>query len=599
MPDLKTLETAVEKLRVGLETTWDAGSGCWRGRLADSAVSTAVAALAMSLLPQDRRYLEDAVEWLCENTNADGGWGDTVQSPANLSAVLLARAAIINSGLQNSATRRALADSQKWLQQKLPTFDTSGIVAAILDFYGRDLTFSAPILTVSMLSGALGEDAAVWRQIPALPFEASLLPARFFSLLRLPVVSYAIPALIAVGIAHTRHLPPANPLLRRLRQHSIRPALRKLQKLVPEGGGFLEAAPLTAFVAFCLGRSGFIGHEVVTRGLEFLRRTVRSNGSWPIDTDLSTWVTSLAVKGLSRGRGLSPALRKRLSRYYSDCQTKKINVFTGAAPGGWSWTRLSGGVPDADDTAGALTALAFLRDANADAEVLAGLRWLLNLINSDGGVPTFCRGWGYLPFDRSCPDISAHALQAFALWLGRTDKAMQSRLEVAISGILKYLERSRDGDGVWSPLWFGDQDAPEQKNRVYGTAVVLEALSHLPESRVQHLCRPATAWLLRARNSDGGFGGEPQTPAKIETTARALSSLVAVQATPAELAPTLTYLLQAVAGDPHRLPSAPVGMYFASLWYDEQLYPQVFALDALAACLETNVCLESAGGKNA
>ncbi len=39
-----------------------------------------------------------------------------------------------------------------------------------------------------------------------------------------------------------------------------------------------------------------------------------------------------------------------------DCQHRVRHPFTGADPGGWGWTDLSGAVPDADDTAGALLA---------------------------------------------------------------------------------------------------------------------------------------------------------------------------------------------------------------------------------------------------
>jgi hypothetical protein len=31
---------------------------------------------------------------------------------------------------------------------------------------------------------------------------------------------------------------------------------------------------------------------------------------------------------------------------------------------------------------------------------------------------------------------------------------------------------------------------------------------------------------------------------------------------------------------------APIGLYFASLWYDEKLYPTTFYLEALARILE-------------
>ena len=39
------------------------------------------------------------------------------------------------------------------------------------------------------------------------------------------------------------------------------------------------------------------------------------------------------------------------------------------------------------------------------------LDWLIHLQNRDGGWPTFCRGWGALPFDRSGCDLTAHVLR--------------------------------------------------------------------------------------------------------------------------------------------------------------------------------------------
>ena len=75
-------------------------------------------------------------------------------------------------------------------------------------------------------------------------------------------------------------------------------------------------------------------------------------------------------------------------------------------------------MPDADDTSAVLIALHSLASPD-DATLVAacaGVRWLLDLQNRDGGMPTFCRGWGSLPFDRSCHDLTAHALRAIAAW---------------------------------------------------------------------------------------------------------------------------------------------------------------------------------------
>ena len=40
------------------------------------------------------------------------------------------------------------------------------------------------------------------------------------------------------------------------------------------------------------------GHAVVGKGVEFLKGSVRKDGSWPIDTNLASWVTTLAVNSL-------------------------------------------------------------------------------------------------------------------------------------------------------------------------------------------------------------------------------------------------------------------------------------------------------------
>ena len=163
----------------------------------------------------------------------------------------------------------------------------------ILAHYKKDYTFSVPILAMCGLCGVPGEDA--FNHIPQLPFELSLLPRRFYRLLNLSVVSYAIPALVAVGIVIFKKK-KSNLFWRIIRKFSIKTALRILHKMLPESGGFLEAIPLTAFVALSLINSGFAETEVVKKGIGFLKRTQREDGGWPIDVDLSTWVTSLSVK---------------------------------------------------------------------------------------------------------------------------------------------------------------------------------------------------------------------------------------------------------------------------------------------------------------
>ena len=63
----------------------------------------------------------------------------------------------------------------------------------------RILIFRAPILAMCALCGRLGSGADAWRWVAPLPFELGACPHRWLQWLRLPVVSYALPALIAIG----------------------------------------------------------------------------------------------------------------------------------------------------------------------------------------------------------------------------------------------------------------------------------------------------------------------------------------------------------------------------------------------------------------
>ncbi|MEJ7595585.1 MAG: hypothetical protein WKF77_29065 [Planctomycetaceae bacterium] len=47
-------------------------------------------------------------------------------------------------------------------------------------------------------------------------------------------------------------------------------------------------------------------HVVTQRCLQFIEASVLEDGSWPIDTNLTTWVTTLSVNALGERQGVSP-----------------------------------------------------------------------------------------------------------------------------------------------------------------------------------------------------------------------------------------------------------------------------------------------------
>jgi squalene-hopene/tetraprenyl-beta-curcumene cyclase len=566
-----------------------APAGHWEGRLSSSALSTAVAVAALALADETAHAaaIREGIAWIAGHANADGGWGDTADSPSNLSTTLLAAAALHRAGTSAAAAdarRRAMG----WVGRAAGGTDPAAVSAAIARAYGDDRTFAVPILAFCAAAGLWDDDA--WRHVPPLPFELAALPHAWFRHLRLPVVSYAIPALVAIGLLRHRRRPLRPRLLAALRERAAAPALRVLRSMQPPDGGFLEAPPLTGFVTVGLTAAGLRDHPVVADAVRFLLASRRADGSWPIDTDLATWLTTRAIDALAAGglldRALAPADRAGPLDWLLAQQTRVEHPFTQAAPGGWGWTDRAGAVPDADDTAGALVALDALApdDPDALAGAAAGARWLLDLQNRDGGIPTFCRGWSRMPFDRSCPDLTAHALRAWAAWRPRLDDALRRRIDRATARARAYLVDAQDADGFWTPLWFGNQSAPGASNPVYGTAQTLLAAPPndlATEVPLRAAARRAANALLEARGADGGWGGAPGVAPTVEETALALRALLP-HAPREDLAPSARFLCDRVPEDGLPAP-APIGLYFAKLWYSERLYPVVWPLAALGA----------------
>lgn len=550
-------------------------AGTCEGRLSDSALAAALAALALELAGRHATARRGR-EWLTTHQNADGGWGDTVDSPSNLATTLLTLCALNG----HDHAQRHIESARAWIARRAGGLEPAQIARAVAEFYGADRTFSAPILSVCAVTGLLGADRyEAWRNVPPLPFEAARLPHALYKWIRLPVVSYALPALITIGLARHRNHPNAFTPWRRLRDASAPHALRELRRMQPDSGGFLEAIPLTAFVAINLIAAKETDCAALGACLDFLEQSQRADGAWPIDINLATWTTSLAARALllAPGHALPEQWQRQTRDYLLQAQQRGVHPFTQAAPGGWGWTHLPGSVPDADDTSAALLALHALPDAPLDA-IHAGLQWLLDLQNSDGGIPTFCRGWANLPFDRSCPDITAHALTAFTVWEPSMPK-IAGRLRRAIRRATTYLARAQRPDDTWLPLWFGNQNAADHHNPVFGTARVLESLTHLADPAVQPLIASAERWLAEAQNPDGGWGGAPSLPSSIEETALALSALAPL-AEPAVLDRGLHFLRERTQ-NATEFPAVPIGLYFSSLWYSERLYPLIFTVQAL------------------
>ncbi|MBI1902866.1 MAG: squalene--hopene cyclase [Planctomycetia bacterium] len=709
-PDTSRLQAALDTARTALLEQREL-AGSWTGELSSSALSTATAVSALAVYhrhaPADadkhlgadwQERLSEKVmaglNWLAAAQNPDGGFGDTDRSLSNVATSMLAQAAF----------HLTVVPSRKGdILERLEHYIASqGGVAGVRARYGKDKTFAAPILANAALAGLVS-----WESVPALPLELACFPQGWYRFLKLPVVSYAVPALVAIGLVRLEHRPPRFPLLGWFRRRLVDRALHVVEEMLPRSGGFLEATPITSFVVMSLAASGKADHVVTQKGVGFLLNSALADGSWLIDTNLATWNTTLALSALTplgdsndvaergafalqivtpegqrhaaatetsvqdkdvqsappsvtdtavrsgaalRDDRLDEVHRESLLEWLLSCQHRQEHRYTGAPPGGWAWTDLSGGVPDADDTCGALLALSrWPRPASDDERILdaacAGCRWLLDLQNRDGGWPTFCRGWGTMPFDRSATDLTAHALRALWAWKDRLRahrprdrKLSAGHVDRAMTRGFAYLARSQRDDGCFVPLWFGNQYDPREENPVYGTARVLLAYRDLNRLDAPAAKR-AVAWLVCHQNADGGWGRQflredleaaaailrqddlaassrraadapkrprkpPEAVSSVEETALAVEALLGASgpsrasseheapAVGAALRRGLDWLVESVESNRWR-ECSPIGFYFAKLWYYEKLYPMIFTVSALQAAMRCPAFLPS------
>ena len=617
----------------------------WTGTLSPSALSTATAVSAMSSIlihsvssPQSRSVADGqirhcitaGIQYLQSQQNEDGGFGDTDRSHSNIatSYLVLAASALAGQAIGSTLTPDTIVALEKYIEQM-------GNLNALRERYGTDKTFVVPILTNMAIAGLVP-----WKTVAALPFEAAVFPQSMYRMLQMPVVSYAIPALVAIGQTRHFHGPKAFFPIRLIRTAAIGRSMSVLEKMQPQSGGYLEATPLTSFVVMSLAVTKRADHKVSSRGLEFLKDSMNEDGSWPIDTNLATWVTSLSMNALAA----DPAddrvwCTAELADWHLGCQHEVRHPFTGAEPGGWGWSDLSGAVPDSDDTPAAILALDHMKSSLDDVRkqrcekaIKAGRGWLLRLQNRDGGWPTFCRGWGKLPFDRSSNDLTAHALRALAV---NDISAAEAGTARHITSATRFLEKNQEPDGSWLPLWFGNQDRAGESNPVYGTSRVL--LAATSGSLASGALRAGCQYLVNNQNSDGGWGGggsvapwlkknqfdEFDFVSSVEETALAVEALATValcgqnsslqlmdedtkrdkmseterfnaqsgghhggtKAMSLAIIRGVEFLLDSVDQKRHRLPW-PIGFYFAKLWYHERLYPLIFTTGALGKYLQ-------------
>lgn len=540
------VETAIEAAASALFAVQRA-DGSWEDHLPSAAISTATSVVALHYADRDgsAELIEAGLRWIRRNQLPEGGWGDAPGVPATLPASAFAVASLAMLDRDRSA-----AD----IDRALNWINSQGGMAAVAD--PQRCALHVLCLQFLALAGLYDQD-----RIRPMPAMVALLPRRFRR-----KVSFVVPVILSWTVMQRRtwRFPPLTKAILRLAELRALAYFDELTALEPPGGGSQESPLLVSMICFAFARAG-VRPDLMRRGVDYLRKTVRPDGSWAINRDLEFSATAFVSMGL-QDSGFTRDERLARTREWMRASQRTVPFPpTGCPPGAWAWS-MESGWPNSDDTANALVALAGAETGPGDARMRAGVRWLLAMQNRNGSWSCFSRD-NHVALDAPCAVITSHAVTALRRAAGMTVR------DKPVARAVRWFGRVQQADGSMSCLWYRESTA--------GTARVLDVLGQLGLGE-QETARRCRDWLLCTQNDDGGWGDGHGAASSAEETAWALTGLLSASAPPDQdaVARAAAWLTE------HQLPGGlweptVLGVYFLDLWYSDDLLAAGYALQAL------------------
>jgi squalene-hopene/tetraprenyl-beta-curcumene cyclase len=521
-PDVQAAIDAAQAYLLGKQDP----SGCWSSELiGDSTLESDAVMLMHFLRDVDPDRQEGLLRHVLSQQNADGGWSIYRGGPSDPNATLKAYFALRLSGRPDSDPAVGRARER------------------LLRLGGIEACNSYSKFYLAMFG------LYDWNRLPSMIPELMLLPASpvLVNLYRISAWTRTIvvPMLLLFALRprvpvsfNLRDLqiphPPAG--ARSFRQgfwravfkfadrvmalYNRRPsdllrrvAMRKAERWVverartPGGLGAIYPPMLNTVMAFhALGYGK--DHPDFAKALrDFRELEIHERGLIRVQPCFSAvWDTAWAVHALARG-GTSDAsaVRRGADWLYGkqvfETGDWKVNCRTGK-PGGWAFEHDNPFYPDTDDTSAVLMGLHFA-GRSREPGFAAGVRWLRNMQNPDGGWGAFDRNVNlevleHLPWadhnallDPSTADLTGRILETFGYLGHRRDEAFMARA-------IQYLRRAQEPDGSWFGRW--------GVNYIYGTWQVLVGLSAAGVDPSDPSIRSGAGWLRSVQNPDGGWG---------------------------------------------------------------------------------------------
>ncbi|MFC7393981.1 prenyltransferase/squalene oxidase repeat-containing protein [Scopulibacillus cellulosilyticus] len=375
-----------------------------------------------------------------------------------------------------------------------------------------------------------------------------------------------------------------------------KPAIKKAESYMLKGieadGTLFSYASATFFMIYAFLALGYDSHsrhlQNAVAGLKSL--LFKIDEDCHIQNSSSTiWDTALFSYALQEA-GLSiddPAIlssAKYLLSFQKDYRTE----------GGWGFSENNSSLPDIDDTQAALRAISrFTLDHNEYRKAWnAGVKWLLDMQNDDGGWGSFDKNTHQsiitlLPIenlkdtfiDPSTADLTGRTLEFFGNYLRLTIR--HPRIE---SGVRWLIENQKD-DGSWYGRW--------GVSYIYGTWAAVTGLKAVGVPSHHPAIQKAAEWIKNIQRSDGGWGEScksdqkrtfvPLTYSTIVQTSWAVDTLISIYEKPTtEIEKGIDYILNR-ENHPEKSLTYPMGAGLPGHFYIYyHSYPHIWPLLALS-----------------
>jgi squalene-hopene/tetraprenyl-beta-curcumene cyclase len=532
-PTAASVAGAVERARdhlLGLQGP----EGWWKGELETNVTMDAEDLLLRHVLGiLDPGTARAAGDWIRSQQRADGTWATYHGGPGDLSTTVEAYVALRLAGDAREAAH--LAQARRFV------VDAGGIE--------RTRVFTRIWLAL------VGQWS--WDDLPALPPEVILLPARAplnvydfacwarQTIVPLTVVAahrlvrplpFSISELAAVGDAMTaptaassgwqrrferldralkayERLPGWAPPKVLLRRPALRLAEQWIVRRQEADGSWGGIQPPWVYSLLALHALGYPpDHPAMVAGLAGLDRfTINDRRGRRLEACQSpVWDTALAVVALADA-GVAPddPTLVRAGRWLLSQEVTVAGDWAvrrpGLPPGGWAFEFANVNYPDVDDTAEVVLALrrvAGLDAARRQQAIGRAVAWVEGMQSRGGGWAAFdadntsrlCAALPFCDFGEVTDPPSADVTAHAIEMLADEPDADPRRLREAVA----WLRAEQEPGGSWFGRWGA--------NHVYGTGAALPALVAARAGPGDPSVTRAVTWLERHQNDDGGWG---------------------------------------------------------------------------------------------